>query len=115
MKAVRKRSQLNMRPLEHITITKRILEEDMKKLNPALRAAALSVALFAAHAAHAQVPAGYPGSYQSVIDGAKKEGKVLVYSVTDTALVRPLIKDFESLYGVKVEYNDMNSTELYTR
>ena len=29
--------------------------------------------------------------------------------------VRPLIKDFESLYGVKVEYNDMNSTELYNR
>lgn len=24
-----------------------------------------------------------------------------------------LIKDFESLYGVKVEYNDMNSIELY--
>lgn len=87
----------------------------MKKLNPVLRAAALCVAVFAAHAAHAQVPAGYPGSYQSVIDAAKKEGKVLVYSVTDTALVRPLIKDFESLYGVKVEYNDMNSTELYNR
>ena len=29
--------------------------------------------------------------------------------------MRPLIKDFESLYGVKVEYNDMNSTELYNR
>ncbi len=42
-----------------------------------------------------------PG-YQAVIDAAKKEGKVLVYSVTDTAPRRPLIKDFESLYGVKV-------------
>ena len=50
-----------------------------------------------------------------VIDAAKKEGKLIVYSTTDTGLVRPLIKDFESLYGVKVEYNDMNSTELYNR
>ncbi|HDR9057757.1 TPA: ABC transporter substrate-binding protein [Burkholderia vietnamiensis] len=63
----------------------------------------------------AQVPAGYPGSYQGVVDAAKKEGKLIVYSTTDTGLVRPLIKDFESLYGVKVEYNDMNSTELYNR
>jgi iron(III) transport system substrate-binding protein len=64
----------------------------------------------------AAVPAGYPASYQSTIDAAKKEGKVVVYSTTDTALVKPLIKDFEAEYpGVKVEYNDMNSTELYNR
>ncbi|WP_176113242.1 ABC transporter substrate-binding protein [Burkholderia cepacia] len=79
-------------------------------------AAALAVVLgTAAGSAAAQVPAGYPGSYQGVIDAAKKEGKLIVYSTTDTGLVRPLIKDFESLYGVKVEYNDMNSTELYNR
>ncbi len=71
--------------------------------------------MFATGATWAQVPEGYPGNYQAVIDGAKKEGKLIVYSVTDTALVRPLIKDFESEYGVKVEYNDMNSTELYNR
>ncbi|WP_323121379.1 ABC transporter substrate-binding protein [Burkholderia alba] len=69
----------------------------------------------AASAAWAQVPDGYPGNYQGLIDAAKKEGKLIVYSTTDTGLVRPLIKDFESLYGVKVEYNDMNSTELYNR
>ena len=63
--------------------------------------------MFATGAASAHVPDGYPANYQSVIDGAKKEGKLIVYSVTDTALVRPLIKDFESVYGVKVEYNDM--------
>lgn len=76
-----------------------------------------AAALFATglSVAHAQVPAGYPANYQATIDGAKKEGKLIVYSVTDTALVRPLIKDFEALYGVKVEYNDMNSTELYNR
>jgi len=70
---------------------------------------------FAANPAWSAFPAGYPGDYQATLDGAKKEGKLIVYSVTDTALVRPLIKDFESLYGIKVEYNDMNSTELYNR
>ncbi|KVD82949.1 iron ABC transporter substrate-binding protein [Burkholderia sp. ABCPW 14] len=78
--------------------------------------AAIAAILFvAASTVGAQVPAGYPGNYQRVIDAAKQEGKLVVYSTTDTALVRPLIKDFESLYGVKIEYNDMNSTELYNR
>nr|WP_216668855.1 ABC transporter substrate-binding protein [Paraburkholderia xenovorans] len=72
-------------------------------------------ATLAVNSAWAAVPAGYPGDYQATIDGAKKEGKLIVYSVTDTALVRPLIKDFESMYGVKVDYNDMSSTELYNR
>ncbi|TKC92199.1 ABC transporter substrate-binding protein [Trinickia terrae] len=72
-------------------------------------------ALLLAAAVHAQVPAGYPANYQETIDGAKKEGRLIVYSTTDTSLVRGLVKDFESLYGIKVEYNDMNSTEIYNR
>ncbi len=80
----------------------------------ALKVLAVAATL-AVNSAWAAVPAGYPGDYQATIDGAKKEGKLIVYSVTDTALVRPLIKDFESMYGVKVDYNDMSSTELYNR
>lgn len=77
---------------------------------PKQLAVALTIVLgTAAGGAAAQVPAGYPGNYQGVVDAAKKEGKLIVYSTTDTGLVRPLIKDFESLYGVKVEYNDMIS------
>ncbi len=50
------------------------------------------------------------------VDAAVKEGKVVVYSTTDTKAAGPLIKGFEAQYpGVKVEYNDMNSTELYNR
>ncbi len=46
----------------------------------------------------------------------RKEGKVVIYSTTDTKAAGPLIKGFEAQYpGVKVEYNDMNSTELYNR
>lgn len=73
------------------------------------------VLTIASGAASAQVPTGYPGHYQSVIDAAKKEGKLIVYATTDTALARSLVKDFESLYGVKVEYHGMNSIELYNR
>ena len=66
--------------------------------------------------AQAQVPAGYPADYAKILDGAKKEGKVVVYSTTDAKLVQPLIKDFEAAFpGVKVEYTDMNSTEVYNR
>src|SRR5438132_494511 len=67
-------------------------------------------------AAVAQVPAGYPTDYAQTIAAAKKEGKVVVYSALDTKAAGPLIKDFNAVYpGIKVEYNDMNSTEMYNR
>ncbi len=79
----------------------------------ALAAVALATA---GTAARAQVPAGYPASYQATIDAARKEGKVTIYTPTDAAAGKPLVKEFESLYpGVKVEYMDMNSVELFNR
>ncbi len=82
-----------------------------------LAAACAAAFAIAAGSAYAQsVPAGYPADYQKILDGAKKEGKVVIYSTTDTKAAGPIIKGFEALYpGVKVEYNDMNSTELYNR
>src|SRR5436305_6150479 len=72
---------------------------------------------FAAVVALAQtVPAGYPADYAQTIAAANKEGKVVIYSALDTKAAQPLIKDFSALYpNVKVEYNDMNSTEMYNR
>jgi iron(III) transport system substrate-binding protein len=84
-------------------------------LSAALFAAALTFAA-APIPAYAQAPQGYPADYAKLIDAAKKEGKVLVYSTTDAAAANPLVKDFEALYpGIKVEYSDLNSTELYNR
>jgi iron(III) transport system substrate-binding protein len=41
---------------------------------------------------------------------------VVVYSALDTKAAQPLLKDFNALYpDIKVEYNDMNSTEMYNR
>jgi iron(III) transport system substrate-binding protein len=81
-----------------------------------LRTAILTLLAVAGVAVQAQVPAGYPAEYKGVVEGAKKEGKVVVYSTTDAKLVTPLIKDFEAAFpGVKVEYTDLNSTEVYNR
>ncbi|MYM41796.1 ABC transporter substrate-binding protein [Duganella qianjiadongensis] len=77
--------------------------------------AAACATLFAG-AAMAQAPAGYPADYQKIVDAAKKEGKLVIYGATDSKATQPLIKDFNALYpGITVEYNDMNSTEVYNR
>ncbi|MNG92406.1 Bacterial extracellular solute-binding protein [compost metagenome] len=79
-------------------------------------ASVVVIAVLGAAPAYADFPAGYPADYQKIVDGAKKEGKVVIYSTTDIKAAGPLIQGFEALYpGVKVEYNDMNSTELYNR
>jgi iron(III) transport system substrate-binding protein len=40
----------------------------------------------------------------------------VIYGATDSKAAQPLIKDFNALYpGITVEYNDMNSTEVYNR
>ncbi|MFU1912832.1 ABC transporter substrate-binding protein [Bordetella avium] len=79
-------------------------------------ATAVALTLVSGAAFAQKVPEGYPADYQKIIDGAKKEGKVVIYSTTDTKAAAPLVAGFEAAFpGVKVEYNDMNSTELYNR
>ena len=76
----------------------------------------MAIAASAVAFAHAQVPAGYPADYSKTLAAAKKEGKVVIYSALDTKAAQPLVKDFSALYpDIKVEYNDMNSTEIYNR
>jgi iron(III) transport system substrate-binding protein len=87
----------------------------MNPIRRTILAAAAALAIAPAWTA-AQVPAGYPASYADTIAAAKKEGKVVIYSTTDTAAATGLINDFKALYpGISVEYNDMNSTEAYNR
>jgi len=79
-------------------------------------AAFIATGLAFGSAAPAQTPQGYPADYANVIEAAKKEGRVVVYATTDAVAANPLIKDFETLYpSIKVEYSDLNSTELYNR
>jgi hypothetical protein len=80
------------------------------------RVLAFAVAAAAGGAFAQAVPAGYPADYAQTIAAANKEGKVVIYSALDTKAAQPLVKDFQALYpGIKVEYNDMNSTEMYNR
>ena len=73
-------------------------------------------ALLAATAALAEWPQEYPQSYRKLVAGAQREGRVVVYSTMDIAEAAPLIADFEALYpGVEVQYNEMNSPEVYGR
>ncbi len=93
----------------------------MSKIAFAALAAALAAAF--AGAALAQAPAA-PASagvtngpdYAPLVAAANKEGKVVIYSALDTKAAQPLIRDFNAVYpNIKVEYNDMNSTEMYNR
>lgn len=81
-----------------------------------LRAAVVLALLAPAGAWSQTIPAGYPESYKATVAAAQKEGKLVVYSTTDSASAEPLLKEFGTLYPfIKVEYNDLNSTELYNR
>jgi iron(III) transport system substrate-binding protein len=80
----------------------------MNRLRSLVVAALVSAGWFSSVAALGQTPVS--------IEKAIQEGKVVVYGATDQKAVAPLIKDFETIYpGVKVEYHDMNSSELYNR
>jgi iron(III) transport system substrate-binding protein len=60
--------------------------------------------------------AGDPSTASDVVSKADGEGKVVVYSTTDSASVQPMLKDFAALHPkIQVEYDDMNSTEVYNR
>jgi iron(III) transport system substrate-binding protein len=90
----------------------------MKKALAAAGFAALAAlaALPVASRAAENVPAGYPASYAAMISAARAEGRLFIYGNTDQTAAAPLVNDFQVLYPfLKVEYADMNSTELYNR
>jgi iron(III) transport system substrate-binding protein len=59
---------------------------------------------------------GDPATPAQVVSAAEGEGQVVVYSTTDSASVQPMLKDFAALHPkIAVQYNDMNSTEVYNR
>jgi iron(III) transport system substrate-binding protein len=64
----------------------------------------------------AGAPAGYPRSYEDLVDVAARERQLSIYSTTDAREVTELLRDFRSMYPqLSVEYADLNSTELYSR
>lgn len=60
-----------------------------------------------------------PANAQSAADlvaAAQKEGKLVIYGVTDNEQANHLIREFRAMYpAVNVEYSNMSTTELYNR
>ncbi len=84
----------------------------MKKL---LCALSLAVSFVVSGAQAQSVPAGYPSDYAKMIEAAKKEGKVLVYSNVAVNLWAPFVELFKQRYpGIAVETTD-SSNELWEK
>lgn len=63
-----------------------------------------------------QVPADYPADYARIIEAARREGRVVVYSPTDAAQARPLQQAFQQAHpGITVDWNDLNTNVAYNR
>lgn len=55
-------------------------------------------------------------SSPDLIAAATKEGKLVLYGTTDNEQTNHLIREFQAQHpAIKVEYSNMNSTELYNR
>lgn len=66
-------------------------------------------------AAAQDVPAGYPADYASLVEAAKKEGTVSVYTSTDAAQSQKLQDAFTTKYGIKIAYNDLGTNGAYNQ
>jgi iron(III) transport system substrate-binding protein len=79
-------------------------------------AAAVAVVIAGVASAGAQTPQFYPADYAKVIEAANREGKLVIYSTTDSASANQLLRDFAALFPlVRVDYVELNSGELYGR
>ncbi|MGU3391580.1 ABC transporter substrate-binding protein [Sphingomonas sp. M1A8_2b] len=81
-----------------------------------LKIALLATGLTLAATAVAQRPAGYPRSYDQLIDDARVERQVRIYGNADRAELLPVVAAFRKRYpGITVLYADLGSTEMYRR
>lgn len=57
-----------------------------------------------------------PASDPAVVEAARKEGKLVIYSSTDQSSAQALLNDFRSLYPfIQIEYNDLGTQQIYDR
>ena len=75
--------------------------------------AAASIGVGAAGAKHALAQSG--AGQAALIESAKKEGRVAIYTSTDEAQGLPLADAFKAEYGVTVDYNGIGTTDVYNR
>ncbi|GLV49010.1 hypothetical protein TJA_21130 [Thermus sp. LT1-2-5] len=57
-----------------------------------------------------------PASDPGVVEAARKEGRLIIYSATDQASAQALLDDFRRLYPfIQIEYNDLGTQAIYDR
>jgi iron(III) transport system substrate-binding protein len=84
-----------------------------RTLVAALAGTALALAI---PAAAQNAPSGYPSDYAALIAQAKKEGKVVMYTSTDSKQAQPLVDAFKAAYpGIDIEVNDLGTNGTYSR
>lgn len=84
-------------------------------IGPKGLATAAVLSLISSVAFAQDVPAGYPADYSAIIDAAKKEGTVSVYTSTDAAQTQKLQDAFTKKYGIKIAYNDLGTNGAYNQ
>jgi iron(III) transport system substrate-binding protein len=50
-----------------------------------------------------------------LVERAKKEGRVAIYTSTDEAQGLPIVEAFKQAYGIAVDYNGIGTTDVYNR
>jgi iron(III) transport system substrate-binding protein len=64
----------------------------------------------------AQLPDYYPDDYWKIIDAAKKEGKLVIYSTLAGYYWDPVVEDFKKLYPfIEVEWTKLTSIGCHSR
>jgi len=57
-----------------------------------------------------------PASDPQVVEAARKEGRLIIYSSTDQSSAQALLDDFRKLYPfIQIEYNDLGTQAIYDR
>ena len=80
-------------------------------------AALFATSLFGASAASAQkLPDYYPKSYSAIVEGSKKENKLVVYSIMAEYNWKHVIEGFRKMYPwIEVQTLDLGSGEVFER
>jgi iron(III) transport system substrate-binding protein len=77
---------------------------------------AVAAAIGIYNPALAQLPDSYAPSYAQTVDAAALEGVVSIHTTTDETEAAGLLAGFQALRpNIRVEYDELNSTELYDR
>ena len=67
-------------------------------------------------ALHSTFTPAHAQTGSDLVAAAQKEGKLVIYGVTDNEQANHLIREFRTMYpAISVEYSNMSTTELYNR